>query len=162
MNEPLASVVAMTMTSTTKPETATDGGPNPDYRPAADLAYQLDNIGYHPDFTKEQLQFAIDNGLVIVYGASDDLMEFDGAIREELSAWEGTVALVDAHGVITEDRSEPAGPHQSIYAFWCSDEADADGFTWSYKTDIPHSTFRMMDGEEKYCRGIVFALADVK
>ena len=32
---------------------------------------------------------------------------------------------------------------------------------WTYMTDIPHATFDVMDDGELYCRGIVFALADL-
>lgn len=34
-------------------------------------------------FTKEELQIAKDNGFVIVNGASDDLVELEGAITDE-------------------------------------------------------------------------------
>lgn len=32
----------------------------------------------YPQFTKEEIETAEENGFIIVYGASDDLMEFDG------------------------------------------------------------------------------------
>lgn len=37
----------------------------------------------YPQFTKEEIEAARKNGFVIVYGCSDDLMEFEGAIQDE-------------------------------------------------------------------------------
>lgn len=107
-------------------------------------------------------------GLVIVYGASDDLMEFAGAIDEELGAWEGTTAHVDAQGLLPERESineddelrryfgrEPNA--RTIEALWAAEP----GYSWTYKTDIPHATFEITEDGEPYCRGIVFAMSDV-
>lgn len=138
-----------------------------------ELADKLDMSGYpfRPD--QEITDFAKANGLVIVYGASDDLMEFRGAIRDEVSVINGGTALVDAEGVLPENSDDldtdeeiaryhyRKGLAKSIEALWC-DEVNGGGFDWSYRTDIPHATFEVMDDDEPYCRGIVFALADLK
>jgi hypothetical protein len=42
---------------------------------------------------------------VIVYGASDDLMEFEGAAYEEISCYNGGTALVDAKGILPDQVS---------------------------------------------------------
>ena len=34
-------------------------------------------------------------------------------------------------------------------------------FLWSFKTDIPHSTFQIFEDKEPYCQGIVFNLDDL-
>ena len=39
---------------------------------------------------------------------------------------------------------------------------DREGFSWILETEIPHSTFVIMEDGETYCRGIVFSLEDVK
>lgn len=111
-------------------------------------------------------------GIVIVYGASDDLMEFDGAIRDEIGANDGVVALVDSKGPLpswdsVKDEGEEAAadymarkPHvREIEAIWCP--KDMPETSWAYKTDIPHATFDIMEDGEIYCRGIVFELADL-
>ncbi|CAB3784649.1 hypothetical protein [Pararobbsia alpina] len=103
-------------------------------------------------------------GLVIVYGASDDLMEFDGAIRDELGAYEGTTAHLDSTGLLENGCDNDECPHfeklkakaATIEAVW-----DDGTYSWTYQTAIPHETFEVLEGDEKYCRGIVFALADV-
>lgn len=42
---------------------------------------------------------------------------------------------------------------QSIKACW-----DVEGYSWVYKTSIPHVTFNIFEGGEPYCRGIVFSM----
>lgn len=109
-------------------------------------------------------------GIVIVYGASDDLMEFEGAIRDEVGAWEGAKVLLDAKGPLpdwenieSEEQSadyHARKPHaREIEAIWCPSEPD--GASWAYKTEIPHVTFYVMEDGGIYCRGIVFSLADM-
>lgn len=135
-----------------------------------ELAAQLDGIQYpaHRAITKEHLAAAKEAGLVIVYGASDDLMEFDGASREEIGCYNGGSALVDLQGALPdrdclEDDDEIAGyvlrkrQARTIEALWCKEP----GYSWTYKTDIPHATFEVMEDGDNYCRGIVFSLADL-
>lgn len=107
-------------------------------------------------------------GLVIVYGASDDLVEFDGALYDEVSRYDGGTVLVDSQGVLDRDQVDDdddeaiATYHQRsksarrIEALW-----GENGWDWSYETDIPHATFEILEGAEPYCRGIVFAVADL-
>lgn len=107
-------------------------------------------------------------GLVVVFGDSDDLMEFRGAITDEVGAWEGGIAYVDRQGLLPE-RDNIEGDEElqgyfsrkpkavAIEALWCK-EGD---YSWTYSTDIPHATFEVVDDGEPYCRGIVFALADI-
>lgn len=135
-----------------------------------ELAKQLDGIQYpaHRSITKEHIAAAKESGLVIVYGASDDLMEFDGISREEIGCYDGGTALVDALGVLPDRDSLEEDDEleayfkrkplaKSIEALWCKEP----GYSWTYKTDIPHSTFEVMEDGDHYCRGIVFSLKDL-
>jgi hypothetical protein len=105
------------------------------------------------------------SGLVAVYGASDDLMEFNGAINDEIDAFNGTTAYLDSHGLIVNNCPSDDCPHfahmkknaATIEALWCAEEE----LSWSFKTDIPHSTFDIFEDGEVFCRGIVFNLNDV-
>lgn len=135
---------------------------------AKELAEALNNTQYPVRIGADLRRKAMDNGLVIIYGASDDLMELDGAIQEELGCYDGCSALFDEKGLLPNreevlDDSELeeyfARRHnaQSIEALWCKE----DGYSWTYKTGIPHETFEVIDGEEKDCRGIVFSLSDL-
>lgn len=127
-----------------------------------EFAQMIDGKQYgYPQFTKEELQIAKDNGFVIVYGASDDLMEFDGAFEDEIGCFNGGKAWIckdrTTYGLITDDC-------RCIEALWCDadvkDEND-NVITWTYRTDIPHETFMIYEDEETYCRGIVFSINDL-
>lgn len=135
------------------------------------LAAQLSGIQYpaHRNITKDHIEAAKASGLVIVYGASDDLMEFEGAIRDEFGCYSGGTALVDAKGLLPDRENIEEDDELELFfkrkalamkieALWCRE----DGYCWTYSTDIPHATFDVLDGEDHYCRGIVFALADLK
>lgn len=135
-----------------------------------DLASQLNNnSGCKPKITKELLAQTVENKLVIVFGASDDLMEFRGAIEDEVDAYDGGSAWVDSKGLLPERdqidndeelkeffRRQPNA--KEIKAIWCG----GSSWTWSFETDIPHETFELIDEDENYCRGIVFSLNDVQ
>ncbi len=105
-----------------------------------------------------------DAGLVAVYGASDDLMEFRGAIYEELGAVNGCTAYFDERGLLENECQEDDCPYwekvkgtaRTIEAVWGAD----NGISWTYKTDIPHATFNILEDGEVYCQGIVFRLSD--
>lgn len=105
----------------------------------------LQNCEYRFELSKEAETVAKENRLVVVYGVSDDLCEFQGAIDEEFDCYDG--------GTIT-----PCDyPSISIETVWNDD----NGYSWSYKTDIPHEEFDILEDNDKYCRGIVFCLDDV-
>ena len=103
---------------------------------------------------------------MIVYGASDDLMEFDGVIHDEIGCNDGGEAIiVDGklwemetcdcdHARKADEEAERRG--KKIEALWCAE----GGYSWTYKTDIPHCCFEVVEDGEPYCRGIVFDLKD--
>ena len=107
----------------------------------------------YPQFTKEEIQIAKDNGFVIVYGSSDDLMEFDGAIYEEAGCYDGGKVYFDKTGAVLDEEFENS---KCIEALWCKE----DDIAWTYKTDIPHETFMIYEDGDSYCRGIVFRIDD--
>lgn len=101
-------------------------------------------------------------GLVVVFGASDDLIEIDGAIYDEGSCYEGGEFKIDSQGILPstesidhdEDELEKyfirKKTAKKIKAIW-----DKDGYSWTYETDIPHETFDIVEDGEKYCRAMV-------
>ena len=136
---------------------------------AKELAAKLAGATYRNVISQDLAAEAKAAGLVVVYGQSDDLMEFAGAIDDELGCYDGGTALVDANGLLKErDQIEDDDelkdyfarePHaKPIEALWAK-EGD---YSWTFKTDIPHETFEITEDGEPYCRGIVFALSDVK
>lgn len=136
---------------------------------AKELAEKLNGATYRNVISKELAAEAKAAGLVVVYGQSDDLMEFEGAIHDEVGCYDGGTALVDDKGLLPDRDSiedddelrdyfkrEPSA--KKIEALWC-DEPD---YSWTFATEIPHETFEITEDCEPYCRGIVFALADLK
>ena len=57
----------------------------------------------YPQFTKDEIKIAKENGFIIVYGASDDLMEFDGSLYEEAECYDGGKVYFDKAGAGDED-----------------------------------------------------------
>lgn len=96
-------------------------------------------------------------GIVIVYGASDDLCELRGAIYDEFDCYNGGTAYITQDGEITKDKKDSTC--RRITAFWCSND---DGWYWTYDVDFPHEVFELYDHGEKYCRGLVFYLKDIR
>lgn len=119
----------------------------------------------YPQFTKEEIKMAKENGFVVVYGASDDLMEFEGAIQDEGGCFNGGRVYFNKTEVCQDeaDRSGFDNYSNLINAVWDRDE-DENGnmIAWTYETEIPHETFMIYEGGEPYCRGIVFSIDDVK
>lgn len=118
--------------------------------------------------TSEQWKQIKEAKLVVVYGASDDLLEFEGAIQEECGAWDGTTEYVTNKGLLSNEcPADDKCPNfstkkgKAIHAIWCGEE----GYTWTIETKIPHETFNILsddDDDDIFCRGIVFSLDDVK
>lgn len=123
-----------------------------------EFAKMIDGRQYdYQMFTKEELQIAKDNRIVIVTGASDDLVELEGAITDEGGCWEGGKIYVKAipDGAIVHNcgRSDVF----SFIAKWCEDK-DENGIIipWTYDVSIEHETFMIYEGDKPYCKGFVF------
>ena len=132
---------------------------------AKELAVILNGREYTEEITKEERSMAKENNLVVVFGASDDLIEFSGAIEGEVQAFDGGTAYLDKNGLAMNACYQDDCPYflskiekmSKIHALWCEEE----GFSFTYKTEIPHETFEIVEDDHKYCRGIVFSLDDV-
>lgn len=124
---------------------------------------------YRKEITRAEAAQAKAAGLLVIYGASDDLLEFDGAFRDELGAYNGTTARFHAGGTLPawedldkddESEAEAYFVHKAkactVTASW-----DTDGYSWVISTDLPHATFEVLDDGEKYCRGIVVSVTDL-
>jgi len=130
-----------------------------------ELAKYLDGREYINEIDTATEIRAKEAGLVVVFGASDDLMEFRGAIHDEIGCYDSCKAYLNNKGLIVNECDDEDCPHFDrlkkhaivINGLWC----DEPGICWTFKTDIPHSTFEIMEDGEKFCRGIVFDLKDV-
>ena len=134
---------------------------------AKELAEMLSGRKYGMEITSEEARAAKDAGLVVVYGYSDDNVEFAGAIDDEVGAYEGATILLTPAGVLQEpDCGMDDCPYfakerekaRTIKAVW----HDEGSPCWTFETDIPHKTFTIMEDGEPWCIGIVFSMADLE
>jgi hypothetical protein len=127
------------------------------------------------DLTKEETKQAKAAGLAVVFGQSDDLMEFRGAIEDEVGAWDGVTAVLFKHkdrffatdadsiGEMDNARQEVAAMDAAeagnlVTAVWGN---AAPEMRWLIKTALPHAPFDLMEDGEVYDRGLVLSLADL-
>jgi len=128
-----------------------------------DLAYTLNGRKRGNEIRKEELKMAKDNGFVVVYGYSDDNLEFNGAIDDEVDAYEGTKVYINRK---LEIKKNPKDGRKLVEAIWCPKnfEKSDENCYWLIKSEIPNSTFEILDNEEEnevFCRGIVFDIKDI-
>jgi hypothetical protein len=126
---------------------------------------------YRREINKPESELAKASRLLVIFGASDDLVEFEGLFTDEAGLPNaGQSIMFDEDGIIPDfsefqdgDRTE--GEYKkyfkrkesakTIQPFWCKAGQD---FTFYFETELPHATFEIFDGEEAYCRGIVIQL----
>lgn len=123
---------------------------------ATELAEKLDGAKYRDEVSAELRHEAQESNLVIVYGLSDDLIEFDGLITEELDRWEGGPCYINRKMKVSNYYIKKGS---KINAIWNPKDSN---LRWIFKTKIPHSTFYITEDGEKVCRGIVFSIDDLK
>lgn len=135
-----------------------------------ELAAKLNGREHGNEITQKEEAEAKAAGLVVVFGAYDDLMEFRGAIYDEYGAPNEAFILggrvlngpeCDHRGVgckyAQEAYERDVARALRVEALWCEEKP----YSWTFKTKIPHATFDILEDGEKCCGGIVFSLADV-
>lgn len=129
-----------------------------------ELAARLTGRPYGDEITRFEEDIATESGLVVVFGYSDDNMEICGALgSDEFGCYNGGEFIVtkkgvfDAEGWGTETDMADGPTGWKLDALWCKEP----GYSFTYKTVIPHATFEITENGEPYCRGIVFSIADL-
>lgn len=134
------------------------------------MAELLDLRQYREEVSPAEDSSARSQGLLIVYGASDDLCEFAGIYSEEHGAGEKTVFEFDGDGAFIEkfpDMHEelvkggwkPPKTAFTVTAEFCPDDFDG---TWKMSSSVPteyKSYFYVYEDEDLYCRGLVIDVA---
>jgi hypothetical protein len=134
-----------------------------------ELAALLNGRGYGSEITPEEEALAKESGLLVIFGASDDLTELRGAVCDEAGAYNGATHRIDAKGFLPEWDSVDHDDEEECRAYFARDgkggEVRAkwaeDGYSWVIETDLPHATFDITEDDEAYCRGIVIAVSDL-
>lgn len=133
---------------------------------AKELARKLDGRQYLHEITIKEKNEAKAAGLVVVYGASDDLIEFECAIYDEVDAWNGTTVYLTKAGIFRKpsylcdeahDRPDCKAALESckkIYGVFA-------GEGWKFTTDIPCERFTIYEDEDVYGEGLVFSINDL-
>lgn len=134
---------------------------------AKELAKTLNGRQYTMEILPDEEREAKESGLVVIFGCSDDLVELRGAIDDEVGAYKGTTIYISKDGNLLDrpdcDTSEcpyykaVVSAAREIQVEWHNNSPN-----WTFKTSIPHETFSILDGEIKFCEGIVFNIEEVK
>lgn len=135
-----------------------------------EIAEQLDGIQYGDRIPQNIITQAKAAGIVIVHGASDDLIKFHGAIDDDLYCYNDEKFWITGKGLYPVNKCNEGDncpnyvkPTKNtavpLYTLWDGAPCAAN---WSFRFRIPHYTFKIWDEECLYCIGIVFSLIDVE
>lgn len=141
-----------------------------------EFATLLNGRSYRDEMSREEQEIAKVNDLIVIFGASDDLVEFRGAIYDEIDAYDGCDFIIATPGteIPVDERNEtyrkakvleavPVEQHCSVTknrfkALWCPAGLDC---SWLIKTDLPHAPFDILEDGELYCRGLVIEVSSL-
>ena len=105
------------------------------------------------ELTKEQEEIARESGLVVCFGASDDLLELRGLIYDEVDAYEGGTAhiikkkggkidIIDSgeleqiEDLIRENELDFSIPTVQVESEWCPSNVDC---SWLLKANVHYA-----------------------
>lgn len=143
--------------------------------PEKSLARELDGVEHYETIWNQSdlMKRAWDEGLVVVYADHDDLLVFNGAIRDETYVCDPWIVRVDREGLVPHwedivnygeeecqkyfERKQKA---KTIELIW-HDGANGEECEYELRTDIPHEVFSIMEDGVKFSRGIVFHVSDL-
>jgi hypothetical protein len=140
---------------------------------AKQLARFLNGREIGEEISKEEEAAAKRDNLVVVFGYSDDGVEFRGAIHDETSAWEGRGIAVFNGNLVDQDSREMDGDKQVFEKYgvkfpspdfvvkvvWSPKDLDA---SWSITVQGAEGHhFDIFEDGDLYCRGVVFVMPEV-
>lgn len=98
-------------------------------------------------------------GLVVVYAASDDLVEIEGAMTQEIGAFNGVKLTASK----TQGFFETAADESDIEFRWCDDNSGDSVCPWSVICNLPHRKFDILNDEGYVCSvGVVLHIDDIR
>jgi hypothetical protein len=138
-----------------------------------ELAGRLTGRSIGNEITEHEEREAKNHGLLVIFGASDDLCELRGAINDELGSYVEATVLISEAGTLLpeiEDDDQKILAKYGALGYVRESHRKAKRITsrwhdegnpcWSYETTLPHSTFDIMEDGEVFCRGVVVDLKD--
>ena len=134
-----------------------------------ELARLLDGNEVGSEVTPHDAAIAKAANLVIIYGASDDLVELQGAIEDEVGAYGGAEIYITKAGVVS---TPECGNGECKYFAALRESAtkitakwnDSDGPCWKIDTEhIGGAPFLIFeeDSDEVFCEGLVLSLNEL-
>ncbi len=127
------------------------------------LAALLDGREYRDEITKEEAKDAERSGLVVVFGYSDDNVEFRGAITDELGCYRPQTFYVHRRGLLLDPshgECEHCVKRTAEVAKKCAaiEARHEDG--WRFNTQLPIARFTINEDGQFFGEGFVFELSD--
>jgi len=149
------------------------------------LAERMNGNECRDEISDELETLAKENNLVVIFGASDDLVELRGAINDECGAG---IFYLDRNGLIQNECGDEdciyyrekleeglkSGKIIEVKAWWCGEcegETLEDSIfdpigkpNWCYTSIgilLKHSPFRIMEDNECYCLGMAIDLDEI-
>lgn len=123
----------------------------------SEAATLLNGREYRNEVDDNLRDIFIANRIVVVYGASDDIMIFDGAINDEFYG----KTYLDENGLIENECVEDC-PHYKKKIKNAKFVSPLILDPWSYETNIQNIFyFHIMEDNNIYCRGMAFSLNDL-
>jgi hypothetical protein len=127
-----------------------------------ELATKLNGREIYEELSEKEEAEIKAAGLVVAFGASDDLLELRGAINDEVGACGGTEYPITPNGLLANECSDYDCPYYKRLVAGSSDkvtaEWDVKEYSWYIGATLPFAPFDIMEDGEKYCRGIVFEM----
>lgn len=126
-----------------------------------EFAKRLDGRAYPFSLSTWEKEAAVEAGIYVLVGCSDYLLEVHGAEREELDDTTVLFDPVERKLLVSECEFDDCPyflPLRDRAVAVRATYSDRDG--WRFRTDIPHSTFDVLEDEDDedsvICRGVVF------
>lgn len=135
------------------------------------LAALLNGRNYRNEITKEEVAAAKAAGLLVLFGYSDDNVELRGVFEDEVGMCDGGTIHLHRGGLLENadktgcDRcaAQLRRDQEKCVAVACC--WDASPYAWNIKLDregaVPSAQFDIVEGNEKFCRGLVIAVKDL-
>lgn len=130
-----------------------------------EVARIMNNNEYGDEITKEQEEILKAEGIVVLFGASDDLSELRGAINDEVGAYDGVVLYFDEEGKLlnnaydADELNDLAKPYGLKNIKVIANYREYPVFR--YETEIQHEKFNIIEDGNIYCEGICFYFKDL-
>lgn len=131
-----------------------------------EMAAKLDGREYNREMSYEEQKQAKTDGLVVIFGRSDDLVDLLGAIDDEVGAYKGATIRLTRAGVPENKCDDTDCPYfaallknlPTVDVAWVDEPGKP---AWRITTEIPHGRFTIVEDGEPFSDGIVIRLEDL-